>query len=75
MHVLRLVLRLGLSIVLSGLTVGVLVSLVLGRILRPALFGVTPTVAGLLLIGTLSAFYIPARRALKLDLLEAVRHE
>ncbi len=81
-HVLRLVLNLGLSIVLSGLAVGVVASLILGRVLRPTLFGVTPTdplifggVAGLLLIVALSASYIPARRAMKLDPLEAVRHE
>ena len=81
-HVLRLVLNLGLSIVLSGLAVGVLASLILGRVLRPTLLGVTPTdplifvsVAGLLLIVTLSASYIPVRKAMRLDPLEAVRHE
>lgn len=81
-HVLRLVLNLGLSIVLSGLAVGVIASLILGRVLRPALFGVTPTdplilgsVAGLLLVVALSASYIPARKAMKLDPLAAVRHE
>jgi len=80
--VLILVLNLGLSIALSGLAVGVLASLILGRLLRPTLLGVTPTdpvifvsVAGLLLIVALSASYIPARKALKLDPLEAVRHE
>jgi putative ABC transport system permease protein len=81
-QVLILVLNLGLSIALSGLAVGVLASLILGRLLRPTLLGVTPTdpvifvsVAGLLLIVALSASYIPARKALKLDPLEAVRHE
>jgi predicted permease len=80
--VLRLVLKSGLSIVLSGLAVGVVASLILGRVLRPTLFGVTPTdplifgsVAGLLLLVALSASYIPARKAMKLDPLEAVRHE
>jgi putative ABC transport system permease protein len=80
--VLRLVFSLGLSIVLSGLAVGVLASLILGRVLRPTLLGVTPTdplifvsVAGLLLIVTLSASYIPVRKAMRLDPLEAVRHE
>jgi predicted permease len=81
-QVLILVLNLGLSIALSGLAVGVLASLILGRLLRPTLLGVTPTdpvifvsVAGLLLIVALSASYIPARKALKLGPLEAVRHE
>jgi putative ABC transport system permease protein len=81
-RVLRLVLNLGLSIVLSGLAVAIAASLILGRVLRPTLFGVTPTdplilssVAGLLLIVALLASYIPARKAMKLDPLEAVRHE
>ena len=81
-QVLRLVLNLGLCIVLSGLAVGVVASLILGRVLRPTLFGVTPTdplifggVAGLLLIVALLASYIPARKAMKLDPLDAVRHE
>jgi predicted permease len=81
-HVLRLVMNLGVSIILCGLAVGVVASLILGRVLRPTLFGVTPTdplifgsVAGLLLIVSLSASYIPARKAMKLDPLEAVRHE
>ena len=81
-HVLRLVLSFGLSIVLSGLAAGVLASLLLGRLLRPTLFGVRPTdplifvsVAGLLLFVALSASYLPARKAMKLDPLEAVRHE
>jgi predicted permease len=81
-HVLLPVLNLGLSIALSGLAVGVLACLILGRVLRPTLLGVTPTdpvifvaVAGLLLIVALSASYIPARKAMKLDPLEAVRHE
>lgn len=81
-QVLHLVLNLGVSIILCGLAVGVVASLILGRVLRPTLFGVTPTdplifgsVAGLLLIVSLSASFIPARKAMKLDPLEAVRHE
>ena len=81
-HVLRLFFGLGLSIVLSGLAIGLIASLILGRVLRPTLFGVKPTdplifvsVAGLLLIVALLASYIPARKAMKLDPLAAVRHE
>ena len=81
-QVLGLVLKVGLSIVLSGLAAGVLASLILGRVLHPTLIGVTPTdplifggIAGLLLIIASSALYIPARKAMKLAPLEAVRHE
>jgi putative ABC transport system permease protein len=81
-HVLRLVFGFSFSIVLSGLGVGVVASLILGRLLRPTLLGVKPTdpmvfasVAGLLLIVALSASYIPAQRAMKLNPIEAVRHE
>ena len=81
-QVLSLVLRVGLSIVLGGLAVGVVASLIVGRVLHPTLLGVTPNdplifggVAGLLLIVALLALYIPVRKAMKLDPLAAIRHE
>jgi ABC-type antimicrobial peptide transport system permease subunit len=70
------------SIASSGLIVGVLVSVVLGRQLRPILFGITPrdpmifaSVIALLLIVALAASYIPAYKAMQLNPIEAVRHE
>jgi len=80
--VLQIVLRQGMYLALGGLLVGVLTSIALGRILSPMLFGVKATdpiifasVGGLLLAVAMAACYIPARRAMRLNPTEAVRHE
>jgi predicted permease len=81
-EVLRLVLGQGLRLTLTGLTLGLVVSLVVTRFLRSQLFGVTTTdpltfafVAVLLCVAALAACYIPARRATKVDPVVALRYE
>ncbi len=80
--VFRLVLGQGLLLTLTGLAVGVAVSLALTRYLKSVLFGVTTTdvltyaaVALLLCLVSLVACYIPARRATKVDPMVALRYE
>ena len=80
--VLRLVLGQGLVLTLAGLAVGIAASLALTRYLKSVLFGVTASdlltyvaVALLLCLVSLVACYIPARRAMKIDPMVALRHE
>jgi predicted permease len=80
--VLRLVLGRGMKLTLVGVTLGLLTSLALTRLLEGMLFGVTATdpltfamIAALLLVVALLACYLPARRAAKADPLVALRHE
>jgi ABC-type antimicrobial peptide transport system permease subunit len=80
--VFRLVLGRGLLMTLVGLALGVAASLALTRYLRSVLFGVTATdiltysvVMLLLCVVSLVACYIPARRATKIDSMDALRHE
>ena len=80
--VFRLVLGQGLVLTLAGLAVGIAASLALTRYLKSVLFGVTASdlltyvaVALLLCLVSLVACYIPARRAMKIDPMVALRHE
>jgi putative ABC transport system permease protein len=77
-----MVLAQGLKLTLSGVVVGVLASLALGRILSGFLFGVSPAdpitilgVAALLILVALFASYLPARRAVQVDPMVALRYE
>jgi len=80
--VLRLVLSQGASVALAGIVVGVLAALGSTRLMASLLYGVTPTdpvtfaaVALFLLIVALLACYIPARRAMRVDPMIALRYE
>jgi predicted permease len=81
-EVLRMVLWQGLRLVALGSAIGVLGALAATRVIASELYGVTPsdpwTFAGavvlVLLVGGL-ACWIPARRATKVDPLEALRYE
>jgi len=81
-QVLRAVMREALWLALAGLTLGLGMSLWLGRLVGSLLYGVTSsdpitmTVAVLVLFGiTLLAGMGPARRAARVDPLTALRHE
>jgi putative ABC transport system permease protein len=80
--VMRLLLRQGLFVVTVGLIVGLSLAFALTRVIAGFLYGVTGTdaltfsaVALLLGLVALSASYIPARRATKVDPLVALRYE
>jgi putative ABC transport system permease protein len=80
--ILRLVLRQGLSLVVGGALFGVLLAWALTRSMAAVLVGVSPTdlltfvTATLLLTGIgLWACYSPARRAMRLDPMVALRYE
>ncbi len=80
--VLRLVMREGAWLAGTGILAGFAGSLVLSRLLRGLLFGVKPTdpvtfaaaVAGLFVVAML-ACYIPARRAMRVNPMVALRRE
>ncbi len=81
-RVLRLVLARGLRLAGAGTVVGVLAALVLTQLLNSLLFDVSATdpltfaaVAGLLLAVALLACYVPARRAMRVDPMVALRYE
>ena len=80
--VLRLVVGDGAKLAFAGIVVGVLGALTLTRLMISLLFEVKPTdpatfatVAILLSVVALGACYIPARRAMKVDPMVALRHE
>jgi ABC-type antimicrobial peptide transport system permease subunit len=79
-RVLALVVRHGLAMTLGGLAIGLTGAFVLGRLLRAMLTGigvvdapVLAAVAVLLLLVSLVAVIVPARRALSIDPTEALR--
>jgi predicted permease len=80
--VLQLIIGQGMLLVSVGVALGLAVSFALTRLIASLLFGVTPTnaatfiavSAGLTLLALL-ACYVPARRATKVDPMEALRYE
>jgi len=81
-NVLKMVLRNGMSLALIGVGLGLAGAFALTRLMSRLLFEVTPTdvttfalVAVALTVVALLACYLPARRAMKVDPLEALRYE
>jgi ABC-type antimicrobial peptide transport system permease subunit len=81
-HILGLILGRGAKLTATGVGVGIAAALLVTRLMRSLLFGVTPTdpttfagVAFLLIFVALAACYIPARRATRVDPLVALRYE
>ncbi len=81
-QVLIQMLKQGATLAALGLTLGIALSLALGRLMAGLLFGIQPTdlrtfIAVSLLLATivLFAIFVPARRATRVDVIVALRHE
>ena len=79
---LRMILRQSFALVLVGVALGILASIGLTRLIGTMLYGVHATdvltyagVVGVLVVAALLASYIPARRAMKVDPMVALRYE
>jgi putative ABC transport system permease protein len=80
--VLKMVVREGLSLTLTGVVIGLIAALALTRLLGSLLYGVSATdplalgsVAILFAVVALAACYVPARRAVRVDPAVALREE
>jgi putative ABC transport system permease protein len=81
-EILRFIMRQGVLLSVAGLAVGVIAALASMRLIRGLLFGVSITdaatyvaVPAVLLLVALAATFIPARRATRIDPLNALRYE
>ena len=80
--IMGMVIREGMAITITGLIVGLFLALATGRLIGSLLYGVDPVdplsiAVAVILLGLTSilASYIPARRAAKIDPMEALRYE
>jgi len=80
--ILKLVVHEGLSLTLTGIAIGLATAFALTRFLGTLLYGVSPTdpvdfaaVAAIFALVALAACYIPARRAMRVDPIIALRYE
>jgi putative ABC transport system permease protein len=81
-HVLKLVFRQGMAPLAAGLTIGLLMSLTMTRLLQSMLVGVSPTDPGMLglaalvlIVAAALGCWVPARRALRVSPVVVLRHE
>jgi ABC-type antimicrobial peptide transport system permease subunit len=80
--VLSLVIGRGIRLTLAGLGLGLLAALALTRVMGSLLYEIKPgdpatyaVASGLMLVVGLLACWLPARRAIKLEPMEALRYE
>lgn len=81
-NILRMILRQGFALAIAGAAIGLLGALIVSHLMAGLLYGVGPTdpltfagVAALLIGVALLACYIPARRAIRVDPMTALRYE
>ena len=81
-HVFAVILRLGAQLLVAGVAVGVLASLATNRVLSSQLWNISPhdplTIGAAITVVTvvaLAACYLPARRAMRIDPMAALRHD
>jgi predicted permease len=81
-NIMRLVLREGLKLTLAGIVIGLVAAAVVTRFMTGMLFGVPPIdpitfgcVAAVVALIALVALVLPARRAMRLDVMQALRTE
>jgi putative ABC transport system permease protein len=80
--IMQMILRQGLQLALAGAAVGLIGALIVSHLMAGLLFGVSPTdpltfvgVTLVLTVVALAACYIPAKRAMRVDPLVALRYE
>jgi len=80
--VLKLILEQGLALTIAGIAIGCAAALAFARMIASRLYGVSATdplsvlsAAALLAAVAIAASYIPARRAVRIDPMAALRHE
>jgi putative ABC transport system permease protein len=81
-HIFKLIVGQGMTLVIIGVAVGLVCGLALNQIMKSLLFGISATdmltyfvLSVVLIAASLIACYIPARRATRVDPIEALRYE
>ena len=81
-NILRVILQQGFQLAVAGAAIGIVCAVIVSHLMESLLYGVKPTdplsfggVAALFVAVALLACYLPARRAMKIDPMVALRHE